>query len=100
MRATASLALRPVTRTAQPMVIGHRGAPAYRPEHTAASYELATAFGGEGIGRGVVTSREAVLFVGHESHLSLTSPVAPRGEFAYRRTTKEVDARVCTGWFA
>ena len=34
MRATESLAVRPATRLAQPVVIGHRGAPAYRPEHT------------------------------------------------------------------
>jgi len=100
MRATASLALRPVTRTAQPVVIGHRGAPAYRPEHTAASYELAIDLGAEVIEPDVVISRDGVLVVRHESELSLSTDVASRVEFADRRTTKEVDARVCTGWFA
>ncbi|MCW2507635.1 MAG: glpQ, partial [Modestobacter sp.] len=28
-------------RERSPLVIGHRGAPSYRPEHTLASYELA-----------------------------------------------------------
>lgn len=32
--------------SAPPIVIGHRGASGYRPEHTLASYELAIALGG------------------------------------------------------
>src|SRR4051794_32791591 len=100
MRATASLAVRPATRLAQPVVIGHRGAPAYRPEHTAASYQLAIDLGAELIEPDVVVSRDGVLVVRHESELSLSTDVAGRAEFADRRTTKEVDGTVCTGWFA
>ena len=47
MHATESLAMPPVTRLPPPVVIGHRGAPAYRPEHTAASFELAIDMGAD-----------------------------------------------------
>src|SRR3954471_12472033 len=100
MRATESLAVRPATRLTQPVVIGHRGAPAYRPEHTAASYQLAIDLGAELIEPDVVISRDGVLVVRHESELSLSTDVASRADFAHRRTTKDVDDRICTGWFA
>jgi glycerophosphoryl diester phosphodiesterase len=100
MRATESPAFRPETRFAQPVVIGHRGAPAYRPEHTAASYQLAIDLGAELIEPDVVVSRDGVLVVRHESELSLTTDVAGRADFADLRTTKEVGGKVCTGWFA
>src|SRR5829696_6409289 len=89
MHATKSLALRPSARLPQPVVIGHRGAPAYRPEHTTASIEPA-----------VVVSRDGALVVRHESNLSLTTDVAERSEFADRRATRTVDGKRCTGWFA
>src|SRR3954471_24270380 len=100
MRATESPAAVPATRLPRPVVIGHRGAPAYRPEHTVASYDLAIELGAELIEPDVVVSRDGVLVVRHESELSLSTDVAARAEFADRRTTKEVDDRVCTGWFA
>ena len=100
MHATASPATRPATRTAPPVVIGHRGAPAYRPEHTAASYELAIDLGAELIEPDVVISRDGVLVVRHESELSLSTDVATRPEFTDRRTTKLVDDHTSTGWFA
>src|SRR5687768_14897547 len=99
MHATESLALRPSTRLSLPVVIGHRGAPAYRPEHTTASYELAIDLGAELIEPDVVVSRDGVLVVRHESNLALTTDVADRPEFAGRRTTRTVDGRASTGWF-
>ena len=74
-----------------PVVIGHRGAPAYRPEHTAASYDLAIDLGAELIEPDVVVSRDGALVVRHESELSLSTDVAGAPEFADRRTTQEVD---------
>jgi glycerophosphoryl diester phosphodiesterase len=100
MHATQVPARRPATGTPLPVVIGHRGAPAYRPEHTAASYELAIDLGAQLIEPDVVISRDGVLVVRHESELSLTTDVALRPEFADRRTTKVLDDTVCTGWFA
>ena len=89
MRATASpVSSGPATRLARPIVIGHRGAPAYRPEHTAASFELAIDLGAELIEPDLVISRDGALVVRHESELSWSTDVADRPEFAARRTTK------------
>src|SRR4051794_40946773 len=100
MHATESPATRPATRTSLPLVIGHRGAPAYRPEHTVASYDLAIDLGAEVIEPDVVISRDGVLVVRHESELSLSTDVAGRAEFTDRRSTREVGGVACTGWFA
>jgi glycerophosphoryl diester phosphodiesterase len=100
MRATESLAVRPATRLPRPVVIGHRGAPAYRPEHTVASYELAIELGAELIEPDVVVSRDGVLVVRHESELSWSTDVGTRSEFADRRTTKVIEDEPCSGWFA
>jgi len=100
MHATESLATRPATRLPRPVVIGHRGAPAYRPEHTVASYELAIDLGAELIEPDIVISRDGVLVVRHESELSWSTDVSSRTEFTDRRTTKEVDGTPSTGWFA
>jgi glycerophosphoryl diester phosphodiesterase len=100
MRAIESPAVRPLTRLPRPVVIGHRGAPAYRPEHTAAGFALAIDMGAEIIEPDIVVSRDGALVVRHESELSLSTDVARRPEFAARRTSKLVDGEPCTGWFA
>src|SRR3954453_14219869 len=100
MRATASLAVRPATRLPQPVVIGHRGAPAYRPEHTTASFELAIDLGAEVIEPDVVLSREGVRVARHESELPPPPDVARHPEFSGRRTARDVDGGARTGWFA
>ena len=99
MRTTESLAERPATRLPRPVVIGHRGAPAYRPEHTAASFELAIDLGADLIEPDVVVSRDGVLVVRHENELSLSTDVAERPEFAGRRTIKEIGGQRLAGWF-
>src|ERR1700712_847876 len=99
MRATESLAPVPVTRLPRPVVIGHRGAPAYRPEHTVASYHLAIDLGAELIEPDIVVSRDGVLVVRHESELSLSTDVAARPEFADRRSSREADGKLSVGWF-
>ncbi|SOC51556.1 glycerophosphoryl diester phosphodiesterase [Blastococcus aggregatus] len=99
MHATESLAMPPVTRLPRPAVIGHRGAPAYRPEHTTASFELAIDQGADLIEPDVVVSRDGVLVVRHESELSLSTDVADHPRFADRRTTREVYGKPVTGWF-
>ena len=97
----ASAALEPpATRPSRPVIVGHRGAPAYRPEHTAASYELAIDLGAELIEPDVVVSRDGALVVRHENELSRSTDIASRSEFGDRRRTKDLDGEVCTGWFA
>jgi glycerophosphoryl diester phosphodiesterase len=99
MHATESPARRPVTRPSLPVVIGHRGAPAYRPEHTAAGFELAIDQGADLIEPDVVVTGDGALVVRHENELSLSTDVSDHPEFASRRTTKDVDGQTRTGWF-
>lgn len=45
-------------------------------------------------------SRDGVLIVRHENGIGETTDIAGRPAFAGRRTTKTVDGRTATGWFA
>lgn len=83
----------------RPLVIGHRGAPGYRPEHTRSSYDLALELGVDAVEPDVVFSRDGVAVVRHENEIGSTTDVASRPEFADRRTTKTVDGEELTGWF-
>ena len=82
-----------------PIVIAHRGASGYRPEHTLASYELAIRLGAEFIEPDLVSTRDGVLVARHENELSGTTDIATRPEFTDRRTTKVVDGFEASGWF-
>lgn len=80
-------------------MIGHRGAPGYRPEHSRSSYDLALEMGVDAVEPDIVVSKDGVLVVRHENEISTTTDVADRPEFAGRRTTKTVDGASMTGWF-
>ena len=82
-----------------PLVIGHRGAPGYRPEHTRSSYELAFALGADAVEPDIVATKDGVLVVRHENEISRTTDVARHPEFAGRRTTKQIDGESLSGWF-
>ncbi|WP_223691746.1 glycerophosphodiester phosphodiesterase family protein [Leifsonia poae] len=82
-----------------PLVIGHRGASGYRPEHTRAAYELAFALGADAVEPDLVATKDGVLVLRHENEISGTTDVATHPEFADRRTTKEIDGARLTGWF-
>jgi glycerophosphoryl diester phosphodiesterase len=84
---------------AEPLVIGHRGASGYRPEHTLASYELAAKQGADYIEPDLVITKDGVLVARHEPEISTTTDVADHPEFADRRTTKLLDGVPTTGWF-
>jgi len=85
---------------AGPIVIAHRGASGYRPEHTLAAYELAIAQGADFIEPDLVPTREGVLIVRHENELGGSTDVGSRPEFAARRTIKRIDGVAVEGWFA
>lgn len=89
-----------VTATAAPIVIAHRGASGYRPEHTLAAYELAIGMGADFIEPDLVPTSDGVLIARHENELGESTDVADRPEFADRRTTKSIDGRDVTGWFS
>jgi glycerophosphoryl diester phosphodiesterase len=82
-----------------PLVIGHRGASGYRPEHTLASYRLAIEMGADYIEPDLVSTKDHVLVTRHETHIADTTDVAAHPEFASRRTTKTIDGNPMTGWF-
>lgn len=84
---------------AEPIVIGHRGASGYRPEHTLASYELAIEMGADYIEPDLVSTKDGVLVARHENEISGTTDVASKAEFADRQTTKTIDGVEVTGWF-
>ncbi|WP_150307929.1 glycerophosphodiester phosphodiesterase family protein [Planctomonas psychrotolerans] len=85
--------------TPRPVIIGHRGAPGYRPEHTRSSFELAFALGADAVEPDILATRDGVLVVRHENEISGTTNVADLPRYADRRTTKEIDGRPHTGWF-
>ena len=81
-----------------PLVIGHRGASGYRPEHTLASYDLAIAMGADYIEPDLVATKDGVLIARHENEIGGTTDAAAR--FPDRKAAKTVDGRRVEGWFA
>lgn len=90
---------KPLTQLDTPLVVGHRGASGYRPEHTLAAYRVAVRMGADVIEPDVVPTEDGVLVARHENEISGTTDVAERPEFADRRTTKTIDGQPLTGWF-
>jgi glycerophosphoryl diester phosphodiesterase len=82
-----------------PLVIAHRGASGYRPEHTLAAYELGARMGADYVEPDLVATKDGVLIARHENEISATTDVASHPEFADRRTTKVIDGVTMTGWF-
>ena len=82
-----------------PLIIGHRGASGYRPEHTASAYQLAFVLGADAVEPDIVATRDGVLVIRHENEISGTTDVSAHPEFADRRTAKTVDGKRLHGWF-
>jgi glycerophosphoryl diester phosphodiesterase len=83
----------------EPLVIGHRGASGYRPEHTLGSYRLAIQLGADYIEADLVTTKDGTLVARHENNIAGTTDVEEHPEFADRRTTNTIDGETITGWF-
>lgn len=83
-----------------PIVIGHRGASGYRPEHTLASYELAIEMGTDFIEPDLVSTKDGFLIARHDINIKDTTDVTTRPEFANRLTSKIIDGVSESGWFA
>lgn len=84
---------------ARPLIIAHRGASGYRPEHSRAAYELAFVLGADAVEPDIVATRDGVLVLRHENEISGTTDVASHPQFAARKTTKTIDGQSLTGWF-
>ena len=104
------------------LVIAHRGASGYRPEHTLAAYQLAIDQGADFIEPDLVPTKDGALIARHENALALvalddngaikrgadgqpevlsaTTDVAERPEFAHLLTLRTIDGRNFAGWFS
>jgi glycerophosphoryl diester phosphodiesterase len=83
---------------AKPLIIAHRGASGYLPEHTLESYARAIAMGADFIEPDLVSTKDGVLIARHENELSDTTDVAAK--FPDRKTKKTIDGRATEGWFS
>ncbi|MCM2318831.1 MAG: glycerophosphodiester phosphodiesterase [Pseudomonas sp.] len=83
----------------KPLVIGHRGAAGYLPDHTLEGYRKAIELGADFIEPDLVATRDGVLVARHEPNIIATTDVKDRPEFASRRTLRLVDGAQEEGWF-
>lgn len=79
----------------EPIVIAHRGASGYRPEHTLEAYSLAIDMGADYIEPDLVVTADGHLIARHDIYLSSSTDVASHPEFADRRR----DLNGQTDWF-
>lgn len=84
----------------KPLVLGHRGASGYLPDHTLEGYKKAIELGADFIEPDLVATQDGVLIARHEPNITGTTDVAQRAEFAARKTKKVVDGVTEEGWFA
>ncbi len=86
-------------KTQKPLIIAHRGASGYYPEHTLGAYSLAIDMGADYIEPDLVFTKDGHLICRHENEISQTTDVAKRSEFAARKTKKTIDGHTIEGWF-
>jgi glycerophosphoryl diester phosphodiesterase len=68
-----------------PIIIAHRGASGYLPEHTLAAYQLGMEQGADFIEPDLVLTKDGHLVARHDVYLSTTTDVAARPEFQDRK---------------
>ena len=83
-----------------PMVIAHRGASGYLPEHTLEAYALAIEQGADYIEPDLVATRDGHLVVRHEPNIVNTTDVKDRSEFRDRKRKAMIDGVEEEGYFA
>ena len=96
----SSLAQERTLTGAPTIVVAHRGASGYLPEHTLEAYKMAIDMGADYIEPDLVVTKDGVLIARHEPMLSGTTDVSNRPEFASRKTTRKVDGVDTSDWFA
>jgi glycerophosphoryl diester phosphodiesterase len=92
----------------RPLVIGHRGASGFVPEHTLQSYRLAIKLGADYIEPDLVATKDGVLIARHEPIIGDSDPattgdstnVGDHPEFASRETTRNLDGVPTKGFWA
>jgi glycerophosphoryl diester phosphodiesterase len=82
-----------------PLVIGHRGAAGYLPDHTIEGYTLAIEMGVDFIEPDLVLTKDGYMVARHEPMIGATTDVVSRPEFANRKTKRMVDGVEVNDWF-
>lgn len=98
--AMPALAQYPTLSGKPPIVIGHRGASGYLPDHTIESYKRAIEMGVDFIEPDLVSTKDGILIARHEPMLSGTTDIASKPEFASRKRKVKVDGVETDDWFA
>jgi glycerophosphoryl diester phosphodiesterase len=83
-----------------PIIIAHRGASGYLPDHTIEAYTLAIEQGADFIEPDLVSTQDGHLIARHEPNLIATTDVAARPEFSNRKRKMKVDGVDEEGFFA
>lgn len=83
----------------KPLVIGHRGAAGYLPDHTLEGYRRAIDMGADFVEPDLVATKDGVLVARHEPNIVATTDVKDRPEFANRKRKMAVDGFEEEGWF-
>ena len=83
----------------KPLVIGHRGASAHRPEQTLAAFDLAFRLGADSVELDLLATRDGHLVCRHDLELSRTTDVAEHPDLAHLRRTVEIEGVEGHGWF-
>ena len=84
----------------KPIIISHRGAQSLLPEHTIEGFSKAIELGTDFIEPDLVLTKDGYLIVRHEPMLSGTTNVSEIEAFAGLKTTKNIDGKMVTDWFA
>jgi len=89
----------PVNPRPKPILIAHRGASAYAPEHTKAAYELAIKQGADYVEQDLQMTKDGVLICSHDAELSRTTNIEEI--FPDRAVVRNADAKgPKKGWYA
>lgn len=83
-----------------PLVIGHRGASGYLPEHTLEAYALAIELGADFIELDLVATKDGYLIARHEPNIIQTTSVKELLQFAGRKRSAIIDGVAEEGFFA
>ncbi|KJV09973.1 glycerophosphodiester phosphodiesterase [Elstera litoralis] len=83
----------------KPLVVGHRGASGYLPEHTLEAYTKAIEMGADFIEPDLVATKDGILVARHEPIISGTTDVADRPEFANRKRVRNLDGVATDDWW-
>ncbi len=83
-----------------PLIIAHRGACGYLPEHTLEAYQAAIDMGADFIEPDLVATQDGHLIVRHEPNLADSTDVADHPAFAQHFKTYVIDGVTSEGWFA